>query len=107
MPPAGRLGDKAQGLADAHGCPACPHLFVIGPAITGCPTVFINNMPALRVGDQGIHAACCGPNVWVAAMGSTTVFIGGMPAHRFGDMTAHCGGVGYLVEGSPDVIIGG
>lgn len=106
MPGAGRLGDKAQAPVDAHGCPACPHN-ATGPAIIGCPTVFINNMPALRVGDQGIHAACCGPNVWVAAMGSTTVIIGGMPAHRFGDMTAHCGGVGWLVEGSLDVIIGG
>lgn len=106
MPAAGRLGDKAQAPADAHGCPACPHP-VVGPAIIGCPTVYINKMPALRVGDRGIHAACCGPNMWVTQMGSLSVIIGGMQAHRMGDMTVHCGGVGKLIEGSPDVIIGG
>ncbi len=106
MPAAGRLGDKAQTPADAHGCPACPHP-AVGPAIIGYPTVLVDNRPALRVGDRGIHAACCGPNMWVAALGSATVLVGGMPAHRMGDMTAHCGGVGRLIEGSPDVIIGG
>jgi len=29
-----------------------------------------------------------------------------MPAHRLGDMDTHCGGVGQLIEGSPDVIVG-
>jgi uncharacterized Zn-binding protein involved in type VI secretion len=106
MPLAGRLGDKAQVNADAHGCPACPHPGV-GPAICGCPTVLINNMPALRKGDPGVHAACCGPNLWFADSGSGTVTIGGMPAHRQGDMTRHCGGMGQLIEGSPNVIIGG
>jgi uncharacterized Zn-binding protein involved in type VI secretion len=105
MPPQGRLGDKSQGI-DAHGCPICPHP-VIGPAVTGSPNVLVNNRPALRVGDQGIHAPCCGPNMWVAQAGSATVLINNMPAHRMGDMDMHCGGVGTLIEGSPDVIVGG
>lgn len=63
--------------------------------------------PALRVTDQGMHIACCGPNMWVAQKGSTSVFINGLPAHRMGDVDQHCGGVGYLIEGSPDVIVGG
>jgi uncharacterized Zn-binding protein involved in type VI secretion len=106
MPGAGRLGDKSQVNADAHGCPACPHPGV-GPAIVGSPTVNINSRPALRVDDVGVHAACCGPNMWEAKQGSGTVNINGKAAHRMNDMDKHCGGVGKLIEGSSDVIIGG
>ena len=106
MPPQGRLGDKSQAPVDAHGCLACPHL-AIGPAVTGSPNVLVNHRPALRVGDQGIHAPCCGPNKWTAEKGSSTVFINSQPAHRMGDSDRHCGGPGTLVEGSPNVIAGG
>ena len=105
MPEQGRLGDKSQAPSDAHGCPACPHP-VIGPAMTGSPDVLVNSRPALRVGDTGIHAACCGPNIWTAAKGCDTVIINGMSAHRKDDQDTHCGGGGKLVEGSPDVIVG-
>lgn len=106
MPPMGRLGDKSQAPADMHGCPACPHP-VIGPAIIGSPDVMVNGMPALRVGDQGVHMACCGPNMWTATAGSATVMINNLPAHRMGDQDMHCGGPGTLIEGSPDVLVGG
>lgn len=106
MPPQGRVGDNAFVPADAHGCPACPHP-CIGPAQAGSPDVLVNSMQALRIGDPGKHAACCGPNSWVAAAGSGTVFINNIPAHRLGDMTTHCGGVGNLIVGSPNVIVGG
>lgn len=106
MPPQSRLGDKSLNPADAHGCPACPHP-VQGPAIMGSPNVMVNNKPALRVGDQGIHAACCGPNMWVASVGSSTVLINSMPAHRLGDQDQHCGGIGKMIEGSSNVIVGG
>ncbi|MBP6630575.1 MAG: PAAR domain-containing protein [Kofleriaceae bacterium] len=102
----GRLGDKANIPADTHGCVACPHPCT-GPAIAGSPDTNVNGKPALRVGDPGIHAACCGPNTWTATMGSSVVFINGKPAHRMGDMTTHCGGVGKLIQGSPDVDVGG
>ncbi|MFN7143831.1 MAG: PAAR domain-containing protein [Myxococcota bacterium] len=92
--------------ADAHGCPACPHPCT-GPAVAGSPNVLVNGMPAVRVGDSGTHAACCGPNTWVATKGSGTVFINNIPAHRLGDMNTHCGGVGNLIVGSPNVIVGG
>jgi uncharacterized Zn-binding protein involved in type VI secretion len=105
MPGIGRLGDKSNCPADAHGCIACPHP-TIGPAVQGSPDVFVNNRPALRVGDKGIHAACCGPNTWTAATGSATVFINNKPVHRQTDTDTHCGGVGQLVEGSTDVIAG-
>lgn len=69
--------------------------------------MLINNLPAVRVGDMGIHAVCCGPNTWTAVMGSATVMINGKAAHRQNDMDQHCGGVGKMIEGSPDVQIGG
>ena len=104
--PQARLGDKSNVPADAHGCPACPHP-AIGPAIEGSPDVNVNSRPAVRVGDHGIHAACCGPNMWEAQTGSMTVFINGKQAHRLGDMDRHCGGIGQMIEGSPNVIVGG
>jgi len=106
MPPQGRLGDKSQAPVDAHGCPSCPHS-VVGPAVQGSPDVQVNNRPALRLGDMGIHAPCCGPNIWTAIKGSSTVLINNRLAHRMGDTDQHCGGVGFLIEGSPNVIVGG
>ncbi len=105
MPPQGRLGDRASAPIDAHGCPACPHP-TIGPAIAGSPTVMVNKRPALRVGDAGIHAACCGPNTWRAQRGCQTVVINAMAAYRLGDASQHCGGIGQLIEGSPNVVVG-
>jgi uncharacterized Zn-binding protein involved in type VI secretion len=106
MPPQGRVGDNAFVPADAHGCPACPHP-ATGPATKGSPDVLVNGMPALRLGDSGMHVACCGPNKWNAAKGSGSVYINNLPAHRLGDTTAHCGGVGNLIVGSPNVLVGG
>lgn len=106
MPPQGRLGDKSQVPVDAHGCPACPHP-AIGPAIAGSPDVMCNNMPALRVGDKGIHMACCNSNTWTAQAGSGTVMINNKGAHRLGDADQHCGGSGKLIQGSSNVIVGG
>jgi len=105
MPGQGRLGDKAQIQCDAHGCPGCPHPGV-GPGISGSPNVMVNGRPALRVDDFGIHAVCCGPNMWQATQGSATVFINGKAAFRKNDPSKHCGGNGKLIEGSDDVIIG-
>jgi uncharacterized Zn-binding protein involved in type VI secretion len=72
----------------------------------GSPDVNVNGRPALRKDDVGIHAACCGPNMWKATAGSSTVNINGKPAHRLNDAQQHCGGNGQLIEGSADVIIG-
>ena len=106
MPKQARLGDIAKIPADAHGCPKCPHQCQ-GPAIAGSPDIMVNNKPAIRVGDNGIHAVCCGPNTWVAAKGSSKVMMNSKPAHRYSDMTTHCGGVGQMNQGSDDVITGG
>ncbi len=106
MPGQGRLGDKSSVPFDAHGCPACPHS-AIGPATSGSPDVLVNGRPAVRVGDNGVHASCCGGNTWVAQGGSSTVQINGKGAHRLGDADQHCGGIGRLIEASANVIVGG
>jgi uncharacterized Zn-binding protein involved in type VI secretion len=105
MPPASRVGDKANCPIDAHGKNCCPHN-VIGPALSGSPDVSINGKPVLRIGDPGVHSACCGPNTWKCAAGSGTVVVNGLPVARLGDATSHCGGIGTMIEGSPDVSIG-
>lgn len=105
MPPACKVGDKALCPACVHGKPCCPHV-VVGPATGGSPDVFINGKPALRIGDPGIHALCCGSNSWKAAAGSPTVVINNIPVTRLGDRTTHCGGIGAMIEGSHNVIIG-
>ena len=95
MPPTGRLGDRS----------ACPHQST-SPSITGSPNVNVDGKPALRVSDLGMPPPCC-PKPWVASKGSGTVFINGLPAHRLGDEDLHAAGPGRLIEGSPDVNIGG
>lgn len=105
MKPAGRVGDIAFCPSDSHGCPGCAHP-VQGPAIQGSPNVLINDLPALRVGDPGIHAACCGGNKWKAKEGASTVIVNNKKIFRLNDPTKHCGGDGTLVGGSPNVLVG-
>src|SRR5919108_1993680 len=104
MPAAARLGDKGQVQADAHGCPACPHPGV-GPIVAASSDVFVNDRPAARKDDIGIHAACCGPNTFSIKKGSASVYVNGKPFARMNDDTTHCGGNGNIIEGSPDVLI--
>jgi uncharacterized Zn-binding protein involved in type VI secretion len=96
MPPAARKGDKDTG----HGC------WPPRPNVEGSPDVFINNRPAHRQGDKwAVH--CCprrGCHDSVLAQGSPTVFTNGRQQGRKGDPVA-CGG--RVVEGSPDVFVGG
>lgn len=106
MPPQSRVTDYSFNPADAHGCPACPHP-VQGPGVNGSPNILVNNLPPLRIGDPGIHFACCGPNSWNVASGSSSVFFNDIPAARIGDTVTHCGGVGQLIQGSSNVIVGG
>lgn len=105
MQSAGRKGDESSCPADAHQCPSCPHA-VRGQATQGSGNVLINRMPALRLGDLGEHAECCGSQQWVAAAGEGSVLINNRPAHRKGDAVKHCGGAGALQTGSADVFIG-
>lgn len=105
MPPQSRVGDRSECPADAHGCPECPHA-AAGAAYMGAPDVLVNGRAAVRVADMGWHASCCGSNTWHAANGSKTVLINGRPAHRKGDRVSHCGGVGRMLDGSDNVLVG-
>jgi uncharacterized Zn-binding protein involved in type VI secretion len=72
--------------------------------ISGASTVFINGIPANRVGD-GYSTHCLGSSCHapVQATGSPTVIIEGSPAARIGD-TSDCGMI--VGTGSRDVFIG-
>ena len=106
MPAQARVGDIGHCPSDSHGALCCAH-DVQGPCVDGSPNVFINGMPATRLGDPGVHSSCCGANEWVAGAGSMSVFINGIASHRLGDMTRHCGGTGKTITGSENVFTGG
>jgi uncharacterized Zn-binding protein involved in type VI secretion len=91
-----RLSDTSVVPADAHGCPACPHPGV-GPIISASGTnVFLAGKPVATVGDNGVHAACCGPNTFVIKTGDARVLINGKPAAWQHSEVTHCGGAGYM-----------
>ncbi|NRB51207.1 MAG: PAAR domain-containing protein [Saprospiraceae bacterium] len=99
MPPAARLTDMHTCPMVSPGLPPIPHVGgpIVGP---GVPNVLIAKLPAAVLGDM---CTCVGPPDTIVK-GSATVMIGGKPAARMGDTTAH-GGV--IVQGAPNVIIGG
>ena len=91
-----RLSDTSRVDADAHGCPACPHT-AVGPIIAASGTsVLLAGKPVVTVGDNGIHAACCGPNTFVIKTGDARVLINGKPAAWKHSEVEHCGGAGYM-----------
>lgn len=65
-----RVGGIAQCSHYAMGCPACPH-DVRGPILSGSPNVFIDGLPAARMGDNGVHAGGCGPTSYVIKGGAS------------------------------------
>ena len=89
------VGAQAECLADAHGCPACPHP-TVGPIVSGSPNVLVNGKSAARVGDTGRHAACCGPNTFEIVSGDSEVLINGRAAATQNSQTRHCGGMGRI-----------
>lgn len=96
MPAVSRAGDTCTG----HGA------FPPRASINGSPNVFINGIPAHRVGDGwAVHCnpvpSCHGA---AAASGSGRVFVNGKPLTRIGDAVS-CGSA--IAQGSPDVFAGG
>jgi uncharacterized Zn-binding protein involved in type VI secretion len=107
MPEQCRVMDVSFVPKCAHTCIACPHP-AIGPAIKGSPDVYVNQLPAFRVTDKGVHIFCCGSNSFEASAGSATVFINNLKAHRKGDKDMHCKiHDGTMQTGSPNVMTGG
>lgn len=104
MPSAARLGDLHVGVCD-HGDICCPHN-VSGPIAEGSNNVMTNGKPQARLGDSVTHNCphCGTGNI---SEGSGTVFANGKPIARVGDKVTYPGGVGTIVEGSPNVVVGG
>lgn len=90
-----RLGDMCTGHST----------FPPRPSTSGSPNVFINGIPAHRVGDS--WAAHCAPRKGChgssQATGSPSVFINNIALARVGDQIA-CGS--FNAAGSPDVFSG-
>lgn len=95
MPAQTRVGDANTG----HD--ACPPTTLA----SGSQNVFINGIPAGRVGDPyAPHGCIVHPShVGTISSGSGTVFINGIPAGRIGD-TVSCGG--SVAVGSTNVFVG-
>lgn len=88
------MGRPQVRVDDPHACPLPGH--AVNAVASGCPTVFVNDLHAARIGD----ATRCGATI---TSGEPSVIIGHRPAARLGDNSSH-GGV--LVAGSPNVFIG-
>jgi uncharacterized Zn-binding protein involved in type VI secretion len=71
--------------------------------------VLVNGRPPLAMSGYGTYILCCGTPLarWTVREGSATVFVGGVHAAAQGYATVHQSGTGTLIEGSPDVLIGG
>src|SRR5687767_1556480 len=98
---AARIGDKT-----AHGTPLAP----LAPT-GGSPDVFIGGRPAWRAWID-VHACpqitVLVPHVGgVVLKGSASVFINGVPAARMGDQIVEVGPPNVILEGCPNVVIGG
>ena len=95
--PAARIGDPTS-----HG----------GAVAAGSPTVFIDGLPAARLGDFATCPVVNAGNPPVPhvggpiAAGSATVFIGGLPAARLGDPIVEAASSSVIAGGSATVLIG-
>lgn len=98
--PAATLGTAMHiGTPHVHGhppsfvapVPPIPLPSIGMPVLSGCISVHINGMPALRAGDIGPGLTCGSlfPPLEIIT-GSSSVYIGGARAARMGDMTRHC-----------------
>lgn len=84
-----------------------PHCYPPTPAATGSPDVYVNGIPAVRLGDTWVvHGACQDhtPHSGNSSSGSSSVFTDGKPLCRIGDAIS-CGDT--MAQGSPDVFAGG
>lgn len=87
MPGITRVGDPAF-------CPADNHFWmvfaVVGQYTSGSPNTFVNNRALVRVGDPGVHVACCGPNTFTAKSGAPKTFCNDKAVNRGQDESLHC-----------------
>lgn len=88
---------------------ACDADHAVGVSFGTARDVRVNGMRPLFMSDRGLYGACCGKNavMWTVSEGTATVLINGGFAAGLGMATAHPSGKGTLIDGSPDVLIGG
>lgn len=92
---AARVSDPVFCEGDVHGiAPFLIILPVLGRITEGSFDTIINDRPAARVGDAGMHKACPGPNTFLLVGGASRTFINDRPAVRETDPSMHCGGLG-------------
>lgn len=106
MPAAARMDDTSNGICDqGHKC--CPHSRN-GACQAGSPNVFFNRKPAHRMNDSGA-CRCVHGGTFITSAGSSNVFANGKPVARLGDSTVcqGCGQTGRIVNGSPNIFVGG
>lgn len=97
-------GVVRMGLDVCSGHPAGPTFFPPRPAIVGSPDVFVNGLPAVRMGDLWCpHTNILSVHPGTGIGGSATVFCNGMPLMRSLD-PIDCGSV--ALTGSTDVFAG-
>lgn len=107
MPAACRLGDMSTGHSQGD------HTWPPRANDQGSPNVYINGIPAHRVGDHWVAHTCIkvpsknheyAPDTHegVLSQGSPTVFVNGQPLGRVGDAIS-CGD--HVATGSPNVFI--
>lgn len=80
--------------------------------VQGSTTVFVEGIPAARVGDFVSCPLTCGatgpPHTGGAILtGSTSVFIDGLPAARVGSLVAESCATSTIIVGANSVDIGG
>ncbi len=110
----GRKNGKDFCFCEKHTCKKCSRCAhpVQGPAVKGASNTFVDKMPALRIGDEGVHdkQTCCGPNKWKAVQNvqDRQVFIEGKAAFCVGDISLHDEkDQGKLMVGSSTVFVKG
>lgn len=92
MPAAHRLGDLCAG-----------HCFNVRGNIEGSPNVFINNIPAHRLGDSWpVHYCPPSSHSSITVSGSPNVYVNKRPLARIGD-ALDCGDI--CATGSPNVYV--
>lgn len=97
----------ASRFSDQSACAACG---IVGSAVAASGNVQTNALGALRMGDTGLYACCCtkkSPVEWIATAGAATVLINNEPAVAITYRTTAPTGVGALLVGSGNVLVGG
>jgi hypothetical protein len=88
---------------------ACNADHAVGVSFGTARDVLVNGRRPLFMTNRGLYGMCCSKAavMWVVSEGTATVLINGEFAAGLRMATAHQSGKGTLIDGSPDVLIGG